>query len=399
MLRLLLPVFSALLLAGCSLNEERASSESPSPEIAWSIPFSDNYVTAVQPLLDNDRVYLTLGPTVRCYRLNSGDLCWQARMLSRDRDIGSREIFDSPNRIFVHSGARVHSYTKADGDLVWETVIPDFDLPAFARAADTDTHLFFGGNGEIVRLRKSDGGIDLRIPVDTLQPEGVVQTARNVRVVDGMLYAPTVYFRESFGVVEGNILAYDADTGTLKWAKRLRNPEIPSNGSDESIRLDSGAYALAADANKVVVPAGQVVYAFDPKSGEQLWDRFFPNDGFSTSVTMHDRTAYVGANSSMLYAIDATNGDLQWSTETSGTLTTILTVSDNRIYFCNELGGDLWVLDQETGDVIIRAVPSDYSQQSRSDTCVSPLGVGATHLVNIGGRKIYALTKLGSDHS
>ncbi|NBC84776.1 MAG: PQQ-binding-like beta-propeller repeat protein [Bacteroidetes bacterium] len=393
MSRLLLSVFVALLLIGCDLDGRQPPPESSFPDVVWSIPFTENYVTAVQPLIENERVYLALGPTVRCYELSSGDLCWKTRMLDRDQDIGGREILDSADRLFIHSGARVHSYMKSDGHLAWSTVVPNFTLTAFARAASTEQHIFLGGEGEIVRLRKSDGFVDLRIPVDTLQAEGVVQSVRNVRVQDGTLFAPTVYFRPSFGVIEGNAFAFDVDTGDLKWARRLPNPEVSSSGSEDSVRLDSGAYALAANENRVVVPAGQVVYAFEPSSGELVWERFFPDDGFSTAVRIEDDVAYVGGNSSTLYALNVESGDLRWKTETSGTLTTRFTLLDGWIYFCNELSGDIWILNLETGSVIHRGVPPRHGEQNSFNTFVSPLAVSEQYMVNVGGRKIFALTR------
>ncbi|WP_103029027.1 PQQ-binding-like beta-propeller repeat protein [Salinibacter altiplanensis] len=58
----------------------------------------------------------------------------------------------------------------------------------------------------------------------------------------------------------------------------------------------------------------------------------------------------------------------------------------------NGAGGELWVLDAETGEVIWHSCPPEFSEDDRF-TYLSPLGVGENHMVNVGSRKIYGVTR------
>lgn len=109
---------------------------------------------------------------------------------------------------------------------------------------ENDSHLFLGGTGEVVRLRKDDGTVDLRIEVDRLlHPDADEQNAYDPEIFgDDMLVVPASYFFDGAEEVSGNVFAYDAHTGDLLWEHELPQKQIPQPNSSDSMRVSDWAY-------------------------------------------------------------------------------------------------------------------------------------------------------------
>lgn len=72
---------------------------------------------------------------------------------------------------------------------------------------------------------------------------------------------------------------------------------------------------------------------------------------------------------------------------TSGTL---LTLQKGNLYFNNNGGGGIWVIDTSTGDVIFNSAPPGHQQNSH-DVYLSSLAVGNGYMINVGHLRLYAL--------
>lgn len=274
--------------------------------------------------------------------------------------------------------------------MAWRTYVKNFD--ADWTMSQNTAHLFVGGDNEVMRLRKADGAVDLRIPIEQLEPEDVKQNAHSPVVSnDGILYVPTGFYRESFGATEGNFLAFDAQTGNYRWGFDIPNRKEKLAGRRDSSYVDAATYGADISDDLVVFPAGQTIYALNRFTGEKQWETFFEGDAFDLGVTIKDGVVYVGSLQEHVYALDLGTGEILWQTYSPGSITTILTVQDERVYFCNEAGEQLWVLEATTGEVIWNGFPPEFDED-RSYTYLSPLAVGEGYMVNVGSEKIYALT-------
>jgi outer membrane protein assembly factor BamB len=58
-----------------------------------------------------------------------------------------------------------------------------------------------------------------------------------------------------------------------------------------------------------------------------------------------------------VYALDLQTGEQLWRTKIRGSISTTLTIRDGTVYFCNESGGELWMLDAEGGEVLCHSYP------------------------------------------
>ena len=74
-------------------------------EVAWSRSFSGDYVTNAQPVVDSDRTYVALGPSLQCRSLEDGEKCWSADVIASDQDLSAGEILESAGRLFVNDGS------------------------------------------------------------------------------------------------------------------------------------------------------------------------------------------------------------------------------------------------------------------------------------------------------
>lgn len=387
-------VCAGLFVQGCDSRSD--GDERGGWEVAWSRSFSGDYVTSTQPAIDEEegRAYVALGPSLQCRALNGGERCWSAKVISDDQEaLDTREVLESESRLFVNHGSLVRAYAKADGHLVWSTQIQNFRPVIRARLDQNTPHLFLGGKGEVVRIRKDDGTVDLRIPAEQLAAEEFTQTVYEVQVDDGRLYVPTGYHRDHFEAIRGNVLVYDAQTGAYQWGYDVPHRYIKPPSVSDSIKLDADVERVGLGNEHAVFAASQSVFALDRSTGTKKWDMFFKDDGFDASVVVKDGTAYVGSLGAHVYAFDVQTGEQRWkSKEMGGSLFTVLTVKHGRVYLCNEAGGQIWVLDATTGKVLWHSYPPEYATEGIPYTYVSPLAVGKNYMVDVGGRKIYALT-------
>lgn len=136
--------------------------------------------------------------------------------------------------------------------------------------------------------------------------------------------------------------AYPAYRGDFQ-----RRAYFPDRGPQEEApsRTWSTGIDNLADSSPIVaagtlyMAAGSNVYAFDPDSGEQLWQTSVEN-GTSSGIAYDDGTLYVPGDSTSLYALDATTGTQQWAYETGESIVYSPVVADGKVFVpSTTLGG------------------------------------------------------------
>lgn len=178
--------------------------------------------------------------------------------------------------------------------------------------------------------------------------------------------------------LEGQVIAYDADTGKVAWRYRLgpteSSPLIVGNrvvvgdwrGDVVALDLSSGrrlwSYrtggrvkaAVAGTGNRAFVGAydGRL-YAFDVRTGALQWDSSsqsgFTGRGrfYSTPALAYGRV-YLGSTDGKVYSFGAATGELRWSKSTGGYVYSSPAVW-NRTVYAGSYSHDLVALDAATG--------------------------------------------------
>ena len=391
------------VLTGCDLFGSSSDDDTDPGEIAWWHEHNQWHVYHTKPALSEQRAFFASDGYVRAFDLDNGELVWKSDLLlGGDRPrFSSRKIISEEDIIYINSTDNVWAINKSTGGIRWHTKVPDFKYVNIAKMTENDSHLFLGGAGEVVRLRKDDGTVDLRIEVDRLlHPDADEQLAYDPEIFgDDMLVVPASYFFDGAEEIHGNVFAYDAHTGDLMWEHELPQKQMPQPNSSDSLTVGAGTKGLEISDEYVIVPYGVSVRALGRHTGEVIWDADFGADGyaFHLGATIAYDRVYVGAGSHPLLAdpsvlsLDLHTGELLWATPTPGTMNTILTARDDRVYFNNSLGNTMYVMDAFDGGVIWkREAPRELSS---NDGFTSTVAVGEDYMVVNGSDRVFAFTK------
>jgi len=131
-------------------------------------------------------------------------------------------------------------------------------------------------------------------------------------IAGGMIYQ---------GVMNGEVHAIDADSGTARWIARPGGPI---------------AHTAAVYGNRVYVGSlDGTIYALSSSDGRTVWQFHTGGPVMSAPAVVAGRL-YIGSNDSNLYAIDAATGAELWRVKTGGPVVSSPAVAGGRIYFGSE---------------------------------------------------------------
>jgi len=132
---------------------------------------------------------------------------------------------------------------------------------------------------------------------------------------------------------DGNIYAFDVDSGKVAWKYAFLESTYVSEGKDENIYVCSG----------------DICYAFDIINNEILWE--YKADGLITaSPRISEKTVYFGSWDGNIYAVDSVSGNLKWSCETGWGIDSTPAISDGTL-FLGGLDNNFYALEEETGEL------------------------------------------------
>jgi outer membrane protein assembly factor BamB len=293
--------------------------------------------------------------------------------------------------LFLNHSGWIKAFDLETGSVMWMTdldVLGSIDLSIMTQNA---SHLFLGRRGEVIRLSKSSGAIDLTIRLDSLKQGDLVQDAFDPVVApDNLLYVPTFY-RPPDQPYKGNLFCYNAQTGDYVWGIRVPDRKVYLSDLGDSVSASTGLEKCAVEDSLVVICPGQFVYAFNRFTGQKVWERFFEHDAFDVSLTIEGGRIYLGSINPGVFALELVSGQTLWHTKTKGggSIQTILSIAGSRLYFCDS--SRLWVVDIGQGAIMWNGFPPEYISD-RFAVYLSPVAVGEGYMVNVGSKRVYCLT-------
>src|SRR6266700_2878293 len=168
--------------------------------------------------------------------------------------------------------------------------------------------------------------------VTVLRPQGGVMWSKTIPATISSI-APAVYYGIVYvGADDGNMYAFNYNTGALMWTLPTGGPILGS-----TIIAAGTAYFGSGDGN---------VYAIS-KTGTLLW-KYTTGGSISSSPAVSKGLVYVGSSDHSLYALNATTGQKTWSYTTNGPITSSPAVGDTSVYIGSQ-DNSLYALDPLSG--------------------------------------------------
>ena len=225
--------------------------------------------------------------------------------------------------------------------------------------------------------------------------------------------SPLVVGRSVYvGDWRGNVYAFDARTGRLRWrfhtGGRVKGGVTYSSGRVFVGSYDSHVYALSARTGRLIwkaaaqqrlgprgtfystpaVAYGRVyigatdgkVYSFGAQSGKLRWSHGTGGYVYGSPAIWRQRVL-VGSYSGRFYAFDAATGDVRWKFRAAGPISGSATIIDGVVYFAT-LKGRTYGLNAATGKQLWTFPDGRYT----------PVVADRKRLYLVGYAKVYAFT-------
>jgi eukaryotic-like serine/threonine-protein kinase len=239
-------------------------------------------------------------------------------------------------------------------------------------AADSERAYMPLGNGSIISVRLSDGGLVWRSDIGGALSASPAVDNKNVFVASESLPTPKSVYPQATGVLR----ALSRQSGLTSWMRTLPSPVrgvINLNSQNLFVTsADGRLYALRKETGEIRwikynsapfsslnLLESQTLYAFDAdgdilsielENGKTLW-RYRTRKSLSAQVAVHGSMIYAGTADGFVYAIDRTNGRLRWRVRAGAAIQAVLagerwvlvTSLDNFVYCLSpQNGAKVW---------------------------------------------------------
>ena len=381
----------AVLLPACDWFTDDDDKEGV--RVAWSHPKAVPHDHSVQPVVEDGQAYAAFDGALRAYDARSGRLVWSTTygdVLPPGRNLPHDGGPDGT--LYLELRGEVRAYSKADGALKWRASLADFPGVGLREMAHDDEHLYVAGRGAVQQVRKADGALGRRFSLEGVAPQGTAELVYDPAVSnDGLLYVPTAWESEDTGI-HGAVYCLDVFTGQEVW-RYVPPPRQLQNPPYEPYWVGVGGSGADVLGDRVFVTTTSQVIAFDRTNGEVMWSFDAPagSGGFWVRPTAAGDGVYAGAVTQRVYKFDADTGEIEWVRVLDGSVTPTITLMDGRVYFTNAAWGEVWIVDDGSGDVVWKGLPPEHEKNDA--IYLSPLGVGEESMMVVGNKAVYGLTR------
>ncbi len=290
--------------------------------VLWTYAIGTEPVFAQSPGLsvDESRVYVSIAPNV-LMALGRTDGAWRWQNFSSALPSGQAAPAVAGNTTYIlvlqEDALFLLAMNTQDGSVRWSRMLEE--NPGGNTIFYT-APVVVAGNDLIVQYNGTTAVVDMRTQTMRWQPhhqsidENVMTVSFDTLVAapavqDGMIYA---------GLLDGNLYAYDLETGAERWAftqfsffAPIQSTPVVANGVVYFGRDDGYCYAL------------------DAQSGRLRWKQSLGQSAGVSSVTLADGVLYlcaahglsniepVAPQGDVVFALDAHNGKIRWQTHPS----------------------------------------------------------------------------------
>jgi len=235
----------------------------------------------------------------------------------------------------------VYSVSSSDGSESWGF---ETDDGVVSSPAVEDGTVYFGSkDGSLYALDASDG-------TEVWSHETGYRIISSPALSDGRVYV---------GNQGSELYALDTSDGSELWRYEVENPVYTPVVSDGKVYFRSGSHLRNRE-------GGVGTHTVTESEGEKVWDTEVGSRPFGTvTVSADGGTVYTGGEEG-LYALDASDGSVEWRFDTDGRVNNTPTVSEGSVYFTSMDGG-LYAVSSSDGDIDWRfsvGTPAPYVKYS-----------------------------------
>lgn len=348
-------------------------------EYLWNIDVPPDTPCEVQPFIEEGYVYMVHGIKLSKVNLETGFIEW-SKYQNDCSYISSAKLIADENNLYINH-TWIRAFSKEDGGLIWEFDLPENSFTDDAIMDQNEDFLFLGGDNFIFIINKFSGTLykktDVRNDIDEIPDYGV--QINNIKISEeGLIYAPFGYTIDEKPFLDGGIICYNLDCN-MQWIFN-----VPDT-------IDGYVIGCGITNNKVVFSASNTIFALDKEDGSLLWKKYFNDDAFEISGTIHNDLLYVGSSfNPSMYCLDTENGQINWKTKTDGSsiLNTIYTLENNLLFFCDI--SQIFIFNAQNGKILWNGFPPEYENDNYS-VFFSELAVKDRYMVNVGSKKAYGM--------
>lgn len=308
-MRILIVIFSALLLSACSTLSGTGTSNAPTPT-----PLA-NFQRQYTPMLlwrksiggDQNSFYLHLQPNVAPHNISelfvaSTNKEVYAVNTQTGKTLWRTEVATKPtsgpavgNGMLVVAGKKnqLFALDQSNGKLLWKTTLPN---QALASPSISQGRVFIHTvNDDLVALSSING-------------QGIWQYAHQapVLILTGGA-APTVYNQQLYvGYADGNLAAFSPASGALIWQRLIAQPK----GSSSVQQMVDIAADIQFQGNMAYVVTYQGnLAALNATTGQLVWQ--YPLSSY-TGMAVTQNSLFVTDTAGDVLAFDRHSGQLLW---------------------------------------------------------------------------------------
>lgn len=222
----------------------------------------------------------------------TGELIWKKELISNIFSVSLSEdakILYATTAITTKPTATFYALDPKTGENLWDNMAHGQPAvggiegaPAIAGGKIYAGYLQYEGHGGLLALDGQTGKLLWHVEVARFSPYSSITYA------NGKLYV---------GFENKKLYCVDAKTGKNLWFK-------------DTVELPYAAPVVWE--NKVYVGAGNTVYALDASTGQVMWEKAVEAQIGHSSISIFDKTLYVGSRESKVFALTAGEGTVVW---------------------------------------------------------------------------------------
>jgi len=282
---------------------------------------------------------------------------------------------------------------KKTGKLLWKHEVDDENIDSSFNVVSEDIVYTSISQGEIYALDASKG--------DTIWNKKIGDKIVNHEVSNNLVIIGT----------DNGICAVDKETGAIKWERKVgeisSKPIVVkdvviascSNGDIYAFDIDSGVtkwnYELPYPGlisegvgNTICIGANNICYCLNINDRKILW-KFETAGKITASPRIDGNSVYFGSWDGNIYALDLSTGKLKWTFETGWGIDTTPVVSDGMVLLgAND--NNFYALDEDNGEMT-------WYFTCKSAMHSSPVVYGEYVFFGCDDGRIYALNKTNGD--